>query len=110
MYQHLGAYSINVPKFGENPRAPTPQILSSRKQDKAYTEGVVLSDTVQGLFRVVQPPICLALAGTDKEEKRARYKMMKKHNITEVKAVEKIAEEIAGYRRRHAEEMRQHAI
>ena len=98
----------------ENVREISPDqrsmILSSRKQDKAYTEGVVLSDTVQGLFRVVQPPICLALAGTDKEEKRARYKMMKKHNITEVKAVEKIAEEIAGYRRRHAEEMRQHAI
>jgi conjugative transfer ATPase len=49
-------------------------LLSTRKESGKYTEGVVMSDTVQGLFRVIQPSLCLALAGTEKEEKRARKK------------------------------------
>ena len=43
-------------------------LLSTRKASGKYTEGVVMSDTVQGLFRVVQPSLCLALAGTEKKK------------------------------------------
>ena len=46
---------------------------STRKASGKYTEGVVMSDTVQGLFRVVQPSLCLILAGTERR-KRARKK------------------------------------
>lgn len=75
-------------------------LLSTRKASGKYTEGVVMSDTVQGLFRVIQPSLCLALAGTEKEEKRARKKIMIEHQCDEVDAAIKIAEKITQSRRR----------
>ena len=48
-------------------------LLSTRKASGKYTEGVVMSDTVQGLFRVVQPSLCLPWR-EPKRRKRARKK------------------------------------
>ena len=68
----------------------------------AHFEGVVMSDTVQGLFRVVQPSLCLALAGTEKEEKRARKKVMIERRCDEVDVAIYIAEQMSAKRNRSA--------
>ena len=56
-------------------KALTPEqkqlLLSARKEPGLYTEGVVLADTVEALFRSVPPPLYLALAMTEKDEKAA---------------------------------------
>ena len=80
-------------------------MLSTRKQSRAYTEGVVMSDNVQGLFRIVQPSLCLALAMTNKDEKQDRYRLVKKHGVTETRAAEMIGEMLFEERRKHAEKM-----
>ncbi|MBD1577108.1 conjugative transfer ATPase [Vibrio sp. S11_S32] len=51
-------------------------IVSSKKADRKFTEGVVLSKKVQSLFRAVPPSLYLTLAMTEKEEKEERYKVM----------------------------------
>lgn len=92
----------NIERF----KALTPDqktmLLSTTKAPRKYTEGVVMSDTVQGLFRVVPPGLCLALGQSEKEEKTARAKLMAKHNITELQAAEMIGEAIARGRRQAA--------
>lgn len=75
-------------------------LLCTRKQVPFYTEGVVMSDNVQGLFRVVAPGLCFALAQTDPEEKMARRKLERAHNITELEAAMMIGETITEKRRR----------
>jgi hypothetical protein len=67
---------------------------SARKQKGAYTEGVILSDRVTSLFRVVMPALPLVLAGTDDDEKAARRQIMAQHGITELQAVHWIAAQI----------------
>lgn len=59
-----------------------------------------MSDTVQGLFRIVPPALCLALGQSEKEEKTARFKLMQQHNITELEAAAMIGEMIAKGRRK----------
>jgi len=73
-------------------------LVSARKQKGAFTEGVVLSDRFSSLFRVVMPAMPLALAGTDDDEKAARRKLMKKHNITELEAIYLVADKIKAAR------------
>jgi len=65
-------------------------LLAANKEPGKYTEGVVMSDKVQALFRNVPPPLALALAMTEKHEKRARAKIMAEDNCTELEAVFKI--------------------
>lgn len=48
---------------------------SCRKEDKKYTEGVILSNKSVSLFRAVPPSRVLALAMTDKEEKAERGRL-----------------------------------
>jgi len=69
-------------------------MLSATKCPGKYTEGVVISDSVNGLFRNVPPPLALALAMTEKNEKAARQKLMDKHNCTELDAAFMIAKQI----------------
>ena len=64
-----------------------------------------MSDNVQGLFRIVQPSLCLALAMTNKDEKQDRYRLVKKHGVTETRAAEMIGEMLFEERRKHAEKM-----
>ncbi|OIX95213.1 conjugative transfer ATPase [Serratia fonticola] len=66
-------------------------LLSASKQDRAYTEGVVLSARLQTLFRVVPPSLYLALAMTEKDEKAERRALMEAHGITELEAVVRVA-------------------
>ncbi len=74
-------------------------LQSTRKVPGCYTEGVLLSDTVQGLFRSVPPALCLALAQTEKEEKTRRAKIMAEQGCTEMEAAFVIARELAAARR-----------
>lgn len=73
-------------------------LVSTRKQKGAFTEGVVLSDNVNSLFRIVMPALPLALAGTDDDEKAARRKLMVEHGITEIEAIYRVADQIKASR------------
>ena len=66
-------------------------LLAARKQPGKYTEGVVLADNLQCLFRNVPPAIALALAMTEKHEKQQRADIMKALNCSELEAVFKVA-------------------
>jgi len=80
-------------------KALTPEqkqlLLSARKEPGQYTEGVVLSDTVEALFRQVPPPLHLATAMTEKDEKAERRQLMDQHGISEVAAAVKVAERLS---------------
>jgi conjugative transfer ATPase len=69
-------------------------IESARKEKGKYTEGVVLSDNVNSLFRVVMPALPLALAGTDDDEKSARRQIMQEQGCSELDAVFTMADRI----------------
>lgn len=73
-------------------------LTSTRKQKGAFTEGVVMSDGMTSLFRIVMPALPLVLAGTDDDEKAARRKLMNEHGISEIDAVYRIADEIKAAR------------
>lgn len=62
-------------------------LLAAHKEPGKYTEGVIIADKVQALFRNVPPPIALALAMTEKHEKRERAVIMQEMNCTELEAV-----------------------
>jgi conjugative transfer ATPase len=70
-------------------------LLSARKEPGKYTEGVVLADKVQALFRNVPPPLALALAMTEKHEKAERARIMRERGCSEIEAVYTIAEQLA---------------
>ena len=74
-------------------------VLNTRKVPKKYTEGVILADTMTGLFRNVPPAPCLLLAGTEKEEKRERHLVMEREGCTEVEAAFYLADELRAKRR-----------
>jgi len=69
-------------------------LLSARKEKSKYTEGVILSSTMKGLFRNVPPKLYLALAATEQAEKNQRLKIMQKFNCSEIEAVRVIAHEM----------------
>jgi len=66
-------------------------MLSAKKEPKKYTEGVILSEKVEALFRSVPPSIYLSLAMTEKHEKAERAKYMREFGISEVEAAEYVA-------------------
>jgi conjugative transfer ATPase len=68
--------------------------LSARKEKGKYTEGVLLSPKLQGLFRNIPPKLYLAMAATEQEEKHQRKVLMEKLNMTELQVVEYLAGEM----------------
>ena len=70
-------------------------LLSARKESGKYTEGVVLADKIQALFRSVPPPLALALAMTEKHEKAERARIMRERGCSELEAVYAVAERLA---------------
>jgi conjugative transfer ATPase len=71
-----------IARFKKLSKAQKDLLISASKESKKYTEGVVLSDRVEALFRVVPPSLFLALAGTEGEEKAERAKVMRDHGFT----------------------------
>lgn len=58
-------------------------------------EGVVLSDNLEALFRNMPPPLCLALAMTEKYGEAERAEIMHERNRSELEAAYVIAERLA---------------
>jgi conjugative transfer ATPase len=70
-------------------------LLSTRKEPGKFTEGVVLSDSIEALFRNVPPPLSLALAMTEKQEKAERAAIMRDLACSELEAAYVVAERLA---------------
>ena len=69
-------------------------LCAAKKESGKYTEGVVLSDNLQCLFRNVPPPIALTLAMTEKHEKYQRYKIMEDQECSELEAAFSVEESL----------------
>src|SRR3546814_19588780 len=69
-------------------------MLSARKEAGKFTEGVILSKSMEVLLRAVPPSLYLALAQTEPEEKAERYQLMQQYGCTELEAAFKVAETI----------------
>jgi hypothetical protein len=61
-------------------------LLSAKKSKGQYTEGVLLSPRLTGLFRNIPPPLYLALAATDPDEKHKRREVMESRGCTALEA------------------------
>ncbi|MBK0096664.1 conjugative transfer ATPase [Erwinia sp. S63] len=66
-------------------------LLSATKVPRKYTEGVILSEKVQALFRAVPPSLYLALGMTEKPEKAERREIMNELNCSELEAAFHVA-------------------
>lgn len=83
-----------IARFRELTPAQKALMLSARKESGKFSEGVILSRSMELLFRAVPPSLYLTLAQTEPEEKAERYKLMQQHGIGELDAAFKIAEMI----------------
>ena len=77
-------------------------MLSATKEPGKYTEGVVMSDQLQTLFRNVPPPLSLALAQTEMHEKAARQEIMDAEGVDEISAAYKVAAQMVEKNRARA--------
>jgi conjugative transfer ATPase len=80
-----------ISKFRSLTPAQKELMLSARKQSGAYTEGVVLSKSMEILFRAVPPSLFLALAMTEPEEKAERAQLMEELGTDELGAAVAVA-------------------
>ncbi|EAN4681542.1 conjugative transfer ATPase [Salmonella enterica] len=69
-------------------------LLSASKSPGKYTEGVVLANKIEALFRVVPPSLFLALGMTEKHEKAERAQLMREQGISELDAAILVARKI----------------
>ena len=83
-----------IARFRELTPAQKTLMLSARKESGKYCEGVVLSKSMEVLFRVVPPSLYLALAMTEPEEKAARHRLMQQHGFSELDAAIQMAQDI----------------
>ncbi|PJG82801.1 conjugative transfer ATPase [Caviibacterium pharyngocola] len=83
-----------VNRFRRLTDAQKTMLLSAKKADKKYTEGVVLATNMEALFRVVPPSLFLALGMTEKHEKAERRQLMMEHHCSELDAALMVAKRI----------------
>ncbi|MCB2005602.1 MAG: conjugative transfer ATPase [Rhodoferax sp.] len=83
-----------IARFRELNPAQKALMLSARKEAGKYSEGVILSKSMEVLFRAVPPSLYLALAQTEPEEKAERFQVMQQYGIGELDAAFRIAERI----------------
>jgi len=83
-----------IARFRDLTPAQKALMLSARKESRKFSEGVVLSKSMEVLFRVVPPSVYLALAMTESEEKSERYRLMQEHGLSELDAALHLAAEI----------------
>lgn len=81
-----------IARFRELNGAQKALMLSARKESGKFTEGVILSKSMEVLFRAVPPSLYLAMAMTEPEEKNERYELMQEFGISELDAAIKVAE------------------
>jgi len=83
-----------IARFRELSSAQKALMQSARKEAGKFTEGVILSKSMEVLFRAVPPSLYLALAQTEPEEKAERYHLMRQYGSTELEAAFRVAEKI----------------
>ncbi|MFG1304665.1 conjugative transfer ATPase [Xanthobacter autotrophicus] len=83
-----------IARFRELNPSQKALMLSARKEAGKFTEGVILSRSMELLFRAVPPSLYLALAMTEPEEKAERFQLMQAFGISELEAAFRIAEKI----------------
>ncbi|TEP81989.1 conjugative transfer ATPase [Pseudomonas aeruginosa] len=83
-----------IARFRELNAAQKALMLSARKEAGKFTEGVILSKSMEVLFRAVPPSLYLAMAMTEPEEKAERFRLMQQYGISELDAAFKVAEAI----------------
>jgi len=83
-----------IARFRELSPAQKALMLSARKEAGKFSEGVILSKSMEVLFRAVPPSLYLALAQTEPEEKAERFQLMQQHGVSELEAAFKVAEKI----------------
>lgn len=84
----------NLSKFKTLSREDRELLSQARKEPGNFTEGVVISDKLRSLYRVVLPALPLALAMTDQDEKAQRMRIMRENLCSELEAAYVIADEI----------------
>jgi conjugative transfer ATPase len=83
-----------IARFRELSSAQKALMRSARKESGKFTEGVILSRSMELLFRAVPPSLYLALAQTEPEEKAERFRLMQELGIGELDAAIRVAERI----------------
>ncbi|QNE50892.1 conjugative transfer ATPase [Klebsiella michiganensis] len=83
-----------IARFRELNPSQKALMLSARKEAGKFTEGVILSKSMELLFRAVPPSLYLALAMTEPEEKAERYQLMQQFGVSELDAAFQVAEKI----------------
>ncbi|HDL4605806.1 TPA: conjugative transfer ATPase, partial [Mannheimia haemolytica] len=83
-----------INRFRKLSEAQKTMLLSAKKSDRKYTEGVVLATNMEALFRVVPPSLFLALGMTEKHEKAERRQLMMQHGYSELDAALEVAARI----------------
>jgi len=83
-----------IARFRELSPTQKALMLSARKEPGKYCESVILSKSMELLFRAVPPSLYLALAMTEPEEKSARHSLMQQHGISELDAAIRMAQDI----------------
>jgi hypothetical protein len=90
-----------IARFRELNASQKALMLSARKEAGKFSEGVILSKSMEVLFRAVPPSLYLAMAMTEPEEKAERFQLMQQHGISELDAAFKRGREdrpCAGHR------------
>ncbi|UBI68478.1 conjugative transfer ATPase [Pseudomonas aeruginosa] len=83
-----------IARFRELNASQKALMLSARKEAGKFSEGVILSKSMEVLFRAVPPSLYLAMAMTEPEEKAERFQLMQQHGISELDAAFRVAEKI----------------
>src|SRR3546814_21083879 len=65
-----------IARFRELTASQKALVLSARKEAGKFSEGVILSKSMEVLFRAVPPRLYLAMAMTAPEEKTERFPLM----------------------------------
>lgn len=94
-----------IARFKDLSKEQESKLLAARKAPAQYTEGVILTDTLDPLFRAIPPAIALSLAMTEQHEKAERKQIMDKTGCDRVEAAEAVAEKIKEARRKHSEKV-----
>lgn len=82
----------HIERFRELTEDQKTMLLSTRKVDKKYSEGVTLSSNVEAFIRNIPPSLCFALCMTEKHEKTQRAHIMEENNCSELEAAYHVAE------------------
>ncbi|UQP97334.1 conjugative transfer ATPase [Xanthomonas arboricola pv. juglandis] len=83
-----------IARFRELNASQKALMLSARKEAGKFSEGVILSKSMEVLFRAVPPSLYLAMAMTEPEEKAERFQLMQQYGISELDAAIRVAEKI----------------